>query len=144
MPELSVDDLSVRIPGGIPESDRDRAKAALEDAEAAVMEVAEECGEVGELPPSLVALALRVARREFQNPHGFASETLADYTYRQDGDGRAVGADLTGAERARIRRVMGCSEIMSVHTPHVWEESDVAAITSVRNAYSAWPEGGST
>lgn len=141
--DLTVEALSVRIPGGIPEEERDRAEAALEDAEAAVLEVAEECGEVGELPRSLVALTLRVARREFQNPHGFASETLADYTYRQDGEGRAVGADLTSSERARIRRVMGCADVVSVRLDHGWERRDVDVITPTSyGGFSVWPDRG--
>ena len=140
MPTLDFAALSARYPGGIPEGDRSRAEAALEDAEAAVR--AEAGLAVGaEFPAALVPLTLRVARREFSNPLGFGSETLADYTWRKDGV--ASGSLLTAEDREEIRKIMGHGAIASVPLSPGWSRDDVRRITPVGDpdGRSWFPDG---
>ncbi|WP_431888741.1 hypothetical protein [Nocardiopsis alba] len=142
MAAVSVDELAARYPGGIPEADRPRATAALEDAETAVR-VAAALQDAEDVPRALVPLVLRVARREYANPLGRGSETLADFTWRTDG--RSPGAALTEDERAEVRRAMGYGDAVSVHTPHTWTATDVQRITpTTADRWSLWPNGGRT
>ena len=132
--------LSARYPGGIPETDRPRAEAALEDVEASVRHEAGLDPE-DELSPVLVAITLRAARREYANPVGVVSETVGDYTWRRDGVA-GTGELLTAAERAEIRRAVGRAVIVSVRTPHGWTTDDVRRITPTEiDGWTAWPNG---
>lgn len=139
MSALDFDELSARYPGGIPEADRPRAERALYDAETAVR-VAAALQDAEDVPRGLVPLVLRVARREYANPLGRGSETLADFTWRTDG--RSPGATLTADERAEVRYVMGFGDVVSVATPHAWTTEDVQRITPTETGrWTLWPNG---
>lgn len=139
---VTFEQLAARVPGGIPEVDRPRAEAALADAELAVR-VEARLGNEDALPAALVPLVLRVARREFANPLGLASETVGDYTWRADG--RGVGTSLTEDERAEVARLVGRADVVSVPIRQCWTPDDVRRITALRTAeVRAWPDGGAS
>ncbi|MFJ6019784.1 hypothetical protein ACIQFP_10585 [Nocardiopsis alba] len=133
MPDLSFEALSARYPGGIPEADKARAEAALEDAESAVRVVAG-FGEGEAFPEALASFTLRVARREFSNPLNLHNETLADYTR-----GMATNRDiLTEEDRAQIGRILGRSPIVAVRVNARWPAEDVRRITPVESWRWLW------
>jgi hypothetical protein len=84
--------------------DKARAEAALEDATTlALAEVSDSKATVWQSnAPGVVALViLKAARREYDNPEGFAQESLADHSVTL---GESSGVYLTGREIAQIRR----------------------------------------
>lgn len=138
----TFEQLAARVPGGIPEADRPRAEAALADAELAVRAEAG-LGDEDALPAVLVPLVLRVARREFTNPLGLASETVGDYTWRADG--RGVGTSLTEDERAEVARLVGRPDIVSVPIRQCWTPDEVRRITALRpDEVRIWSDGGAS
>lgn len=133
MPTLDFAALSARYPGGIPEADRPRAEAALEDVTNAVRTEAG-LGEGEDFPPALASLTLRIARREFSNPLNLNNETLADYTRGMSGN-RDL---LTDSDRAEIGRIVGASPISSVPMSPGWTIEDVRRITPVYPEWGRW------
>jgi hypothetical protein len=84
--------------------DKARAEAALEDATTlALAEVSDSKATVWQSnAPGVVALViLKAARREYDNPEGFAQESLADHSVTL---GESSGVYLTGREIAQIKR----------------------------------------
>lgn len=94
---------------GIPEDslaaeDLARAEEALADAATLIL------AEVGatkasawttDAPKVVVLVALKAARREFENPQGLASESVGDHTI---GLSESSGVYLTSREVAQVRR----------------------------------------
>ena len=137
MPTLDFDALSARYPGGIPDPDRPRAEAALEDAANAVR-VEAGMADDAEFPSALVSFTLRIARREFSNPLNLNNETLADYTRGMAGN-RDI---LTENDRAEIGRILGRSPIISVALSPGWSDLDIQRITPLETGrWSSWPDG---
>lgn len=59
------------------------------------------------VPPSVKAVALDVAVRAYDNPKGFASESLGAYSYSRDSASTRGGVYLTPDEKRTIRRAAG-------------------------------------
>lgn len=120
--------LEVRL--GLPEgtlADEDlaRAEAALEDASA--LALAEAPAAVAatwtsNAPAVVVLVVLKAARREFDNPRGLASESVADHSV---GIAETSGVYLTAREIAQVRRAArGRSGgfVGSVRTPTAYSD----------------------
>lgn len=109
LPSLaSVDDLSSRIEGGIAVADEDRAQALLDDVSALIRAEAEtdwvdDSNALDSVPDVVVTICLSAARRAWQNPGGYVSETIGGYSYRV-ADGGTSGLYLTEEEKRLIRR----------------------------------------
>lgn len=123
-----VADLEVRLglpAGTLADEDLARAEAALEDASA--LALAEAPATVASAwanaAPAVVALVvLKAARREFDNPRGLASESVADHSV---GIAETSGVYLTGREVAQVRRAArGRSGgfVGSVRTPTAYSD----------------------
>ena len=87
------------------QADKDRAEAALADAEALVLEETRprtfrDAEERPELPPAVATVILAAAKRAYQNPTGITSETVGPFAYRYG----ATGAFLTDEEKAVLSR----------------------------------------
>ena len=103
-------DFEARYAGTLSGYDSDRVETLLADASALVDEVA---GAVITSPPAtLVPLVCEVARRAFDNPAGFESETTGGYTWRVGASGS--GVYLTSDERRTVRRAAGVLGVGSV------------------------------
>lgn len=104
--------------------DKARAEAALADA--AVLVLAEAPPAVAtawatDAPGVPVLVALKAARREFENPRGIVQETQGEHTVGLSG---ASGVYLTAAEVAQVRRAATgrpASSIVSIRTPSAYE-----------------------
>lgn len=84
--------------------DGNRAAGALADASALVRAEAGRSwtdgdGRLAEVPDEIATVVLKAARREWDNPRGLSSETIADYTWRGD-----TSVYLTDQEIAICRR----------------------------------------
>lgn len=123
-PLATVDDLRVRLPEGIPDSDVPRAEAALEDASALVRD---ECGgrsfltEDGavDAPDAVVRVVLAVARRDFLNPEGArtTTETVGPFTDTVSRPDSASSCYLTEDEKSVCQRYRQSS------TSGLWTQS---------------------
>lgn len=88
--------------------DGNRAAGALADASALVRAEAGRTwidattGDVDLVPAEIETVVLKAARREWENPRGLGSETIADYTWRLDAGQTSVY--LTEQEQAICRR----------------------------------------
>lgn len=114
--------------GTLQDEDKARAEAALEDATTLILaEVSETVGARWEAAaPKVVALvALKAARREYENPQGINQETLGEHTV---GISESSGVFLTGRELAQIERVATGKRALyvgSVRTPSAYGDGDV-------------------
>lgn len=117
-PLASLGDLQDRLGHPLAESELSRAHAALDDASALVRAVAGQSwldattGELAEVPDAAVSITLAAARRAFDNPDGYVSETIGDYSYTRAGPsagGEVGGAYLTEEERAVLRGMSAAS-----------------------------------
>ncbi len=109
----TVAQLAVRVG---PIADTARAQAALDDASAIIRSVAGEdwltdAGVLETVPDVVVSVTLAVARRLYENPSGFTSETIGGYTYRR---GESGGSLLLPHEARDVRKAAGRSPIISV------------------------------
>lgn len=104
-PALSALERRLGIPeGALDGEDRIRAEDALEDASTLILaELAPAKAKAWETdaPKVAVLVALKAARREFENPRGISQETLGEHTV---GLTESSGVYLTGREIAQIRR----------------------------------------
>lgn len=114
-------------PGTLQEEELARAEAALEDAATLVLaEVNAATAEKWEAAaPKVVALvALKAARREFENPQGISQETLGEHTV---GISESSGVFLTAREIAQIRRAASGRSggfVGSIRTPSAYGEGN--------------------
>jgi hypothetical protein len=88
-------------------------------------------------PARLRRIALEVVKRAYNNPNGYVSETLGDYSYNRGGNGGGaqVGIYLTAFERQQIATLSGRSTVRTVRmvtayddgTSRVWVTGDQQA-----------------
>lgn len=91
-------------PGGLDGEDKARAEEALSDA--ATLILAEAPANVAarwldDAPDIVTLVALKAARREYDNPQGIAQEALGEHSVSLT---TASGVYLTSAERQLVRR----------------------------------------
>lgn len=114
---------------GIPEDslegvDRARAEAALDDASTLILaEVSPALASswVHSAPSIVAIVALKAARREFDNPRGLRSETLGEHTV---GLSETSGVFLSEREVRQITRAASgkrASAVGSIRTPSGYE-----------------------
>lgn len=111
--------------GSLEGADRDRAQAALDDAAALVLtEVSPaKAAEWSTDAPAVVALiALKAARREYENPRGISTESLGEHSV---GLTDTSGVYLTRREISQIRRAAtGASRAVgTTRTPSAYERT---------------------
>lgn len=118
-PLADVSDLGVRLGVTLAGPDAARAGAALDDASALIREAtglawsADGTTLDSSLPPAVVTIALAVARRVYENPSGFASETIGSYSYTRS-RAEQSGLYLTDEERRALRRIVGARSFDSL------------------------------
>lgn len=106
----SLEDLDLRIPGGLRDADRARAWANLLDASALVRVVVggdyvDDSNALTGVPPIFVSVVCASSRRALDNPDGIQEEALGSY--------RAVLSNpsgdvyLTAAETKNVRKAAG-------------------------------------
>jgi hypothetical protein len=117
-------DLETRLGGPIgdatvlPDAERDRAQAALDDAEAAAFTEMGIAAWVGDVPPDVVRVVCARALRELRNPEGIRSETLGGYSYSLAGGGDTVTGGFTADERRTLRTYGYRPPLYSVRMGH--------------------------
>jgi hypothetical protein len=116
-------------PGTLDGEDKARAEAALEDATTlALAEISESKATVWRSSsPGVISLViLKAARREYDNPEGFAQESLADHSVTL---GESSGVYLTGREiRQIVRAARGRTGFTgAVRTPSAYASSRAAS-----------------
>lgn len=107
--------------GSLAGEDLARATAALEDASAIVLTVGlptwTDAAGANPAPATVQIVALRLARRFWDNPEGLAYEAMGDRTVSR----KAADSFLTVEERALVLEAAGFSTgVYSVGTPGVW------------------------
>ncbi len=104
-PPLSALEARLGIPeGGLADEDKVRAEAALDDAATLILAevpAAVATGWATDAPAVVVLVALKAARREFENPRGFVQEAQGEHSATLTD---ASGVYLTGREIAQVRR----------------------------------------
>jgi hypothetical protein len=120
-PLATLPDLEIRLGQTLVSApEAARAEAALTDASSIIRAEANRQWDVDPVPDAIKALALRVARRLFLNPDGFAQETTGPMTYRVPDD--AAGGMLTDPERRLMRAAIGALPAGSTRTPSGYAE----------------------
>lgn len=116
-PLADIGDFEVRYGTTIAVEDRPRVVALLDDASALVYDATGQTFLDAEdnqvVPGAVLAIVVAAARRAFENPSGFQSETFGDYTWR----GGVVGSSgvyLTKEERQVCLRATGSSAIGTI------------------------------
>ena len=131
-PNLSALEARLGIPSGtLDAEDTARAGAALEDATTLILaEVPASVASAWEsdAPKVAVLIALKAARREFENPRGLQTEAMGDHSI---GLTDTSGVYLTAREIAQIHRVATGRRggfVGSVRTPSAYydEREDTA------------------
>lgn len=127
-PPLAALETRLGLPTGtLQAEDKARAEAALEDAATLILaEVSETLGGkwATAAPKVVILVALKAARREYENPQGINQETLGEHTV---GISESSGVFLTGRELAQIRRAATGrrgSYVGSVRTPSAYGPGD--------------------
>lgn len=95
------------------DADATRVQAILLDASTVVRSAAgltwvDEDNALSGVPDEAVTVTLWVAKRAYDNPDGYVSETLDGYSYRA-ADGTLPGVYLTKSEAQMIRRAVGAA-----------------------------------
>lgn len=112
LPALAeIDDLEARLGRSLTGDETGRAQAALADASALARAEGRQDWYTAEAgltaPDAVVTVVLSAARRAFENPQGYSSETVGPFTVRRDSE--ALGVYLTEAEKAIVRRYRATS-----------------------------------
>ena len=130
-PPLAALESRLGLPvGSLQDEEKKRAEDALDDAATLVLaEVSERIAEKWEADaPKVVALvALKAARREFENPRGVNQETLGEHTV---GLSESSGVYLTAREVAQVRRAASGRSggfVGSVRTPSAYGDGNTEA-----------------
>ena len=114
--------------------DKARAEAALADA--ATLILAEVSAPVAsawqfDAPAVAVLVALKAARREFENPQGYNTESLGDHAV---GITETSGVYLTGREVAQVRRAATgrrAAQVGTTRTPSAYTSATLTrAVTT--------------
>jgi len=104
-PAVSALEVRLGLPEGtLADEDLARAESALDDAATLILaevSAATATTWAADAPKVAVLVALKAARREFENPRGINQETQGDHTV---GLSESSGVYLTGREIAQIRR----------------------------------------
>lgn len=129
-PPLAALESRLGLPvGSLEGTEKKRAEDALDDAATLVLaEVPDKVAEAwtSDAPKVAVLVALKAARREFENPQGINQETLGEHTV---GISESSGVYLTAREIAQIRRAATGRRgafVGSIRTPSAYGEGDTA------------------
>lgn len=115
LPALAkIEDLEVRVPGGIDSGDRPRAQAALDDASATIRSTARKTWTTGselddDVPDIVVTICLKAAVRALVNPDGVTEESIDGYSAGYSNESPDVY--LTKKEEQMIRQAAGTSRL---------------------------------
>ena len=107
------DDLEVRLDRTFTDAEIPRVEALLDDVSAMVREVAGKTwvdpADLAEViaPDIVKVIVLRAAARYMNNPCGFSSESVGDYSYQRRGVDAGGALYLTGEEVEWLRKVAG-------------------------------------
>lgn len=111
--------------GSLAAEDLERAEAALLDATTLVLAEVSPTRATAwstNAPPVVALIALKAARREFENPQGISQEAQGDHSISLS---ESSGVYLTAREIAQIRRVAngrtGANFVGSIRTPSSYE-----------------------
>jgi hypothetical protein len=135
-PPVSALEARLGLPSGTLDGpDLARAQAALDDA--AVLVLAEVPANTAtawatDAPAVAVLVALKAARREFENPRGLSSEGLGEHSV---GLTDTSGVYLTAREVAQVRRAAGVARkgfVGTVRTPSAFD--DPLAVTTTASS----------
>ncbi|MCJ1707948.1 hypothetical protein [Microbacterium sp. VKM Ac-2923] len=128
-PALSKLESRLGLPeGSLVDADKARAEDAIDDATTLVLaEVAATTADRwGVAAPAVVELiVLKAARREYENPRGFAQETRGEHSATL---AESSGVYLTGREVAQVRRAATGRRgfVGSIRTPSAYETTATA------------------
>lgn len=111
IPLASLDDLEARSGEEYEGADLSRAQTALHDASALVRSaagqdwLADDGITLAEVPTLVVSIVCAVARRGVENPEGYVSERIGEYSYQRGAQaGGTGGLYLTADERRALSR----------------------------------------
>ena len=117
LPSLAeVDDLAERIPGGIATADENRAQLLLDDVSALIRAEVEtdwvdDNDALVDVPDIVHTVCLSAAKRSWQNPSGYVSETIGAYSYRLADAAAGTGVYLTEEEKRLVRRAENITDV---------------------------------
>lgn len=124
-PAVSALEARLGLPEGTLEGeDLARATAALDDAATLILaevSAAKATAWETDAPKVAVLVALKAARREYENPQGYSTESLGDHTV---GLSETSGVYLTAREVAQIQRAASGRRgpfIGTIRTPSAYE-----------------------
>ena len=123
--------------GTLQGEDAIRAEAALDDAATLILaEVSASTAATwsADAPAVVVLVALKAARREFENPQGYNTESLGNHTV---GLSETSGVYLTGREIAQVRRAANGRRgayVGTVRTPSAYSGLGGTTATLIRIA----------
>jgi len=113
---VSIVEFQTRYENTIPAADQERVAAFLQDACALVSDIVGSDVTDGwdEVPGGVVTVVCAAVRRAYENPNGYAGETIGDYAWRGSAAAAAAGVYFTPAEVRTIRRAAGSSSVTTV------------------------------
>ena len=115
-PLITLQDFLDRYHDDVPVVDESRVEALLDDASALVRDLAGRDFTEG-TPRSLVPVVYEAARRAYDNPAGYDSETIGSYTWRNERSGS--GVYLNDLERrAVLRAVEESTRSVTLESPY--------------------------
>lgn len=134
----TLEEMSVRVPGGIPTADEPRAQAYLDDATALIMEEVER--DWTQVPAIARRITLSAALRAWFNPAFVSSEQLGDYQTVRSALG---GVYLTEDERADLQKLAGSSSLwvqpIGRHDPLVHAHQEWSLVSDRADGGSRFP-----
>lgn len=122
-PLASVEALTDRLGSDLTGLERERARAALDDASALIR--SEAGTDFEEVPPIIESICLAVAFRAFRNPDGTSQTSVGDVSVSFRREGQAGALFLSKAERRAVRKAAGGlgATSITIVTPYMASEA---------------------
>ena len=112
---ISVGQYEDRANTALDAGEQRQVSALIDDASAEVLLVGDDTWTVSTVPAVVVGVVYQMVRRAVQNPEGFQSETIGDYSYSRASTGDETSAmTMTRDEYRRVRRAAGKSNVLGV------------------------------
>lgn len=130
---LTTSQYQIRANATLDEGETAQVQALIDDASAEVLDVGDSTWDADSVPGVVVSVVYQMVRRAIENPHGYQSERLGDYSYVRAADGVEKSAmTMTKDEYRKVRRAAAKSNVstVGVRRPDAYERQWVTTSLS--------------